>query len=59
MVSLVLRNGRWQCLHGQKARRTIALGAIEEKEAQEKAAQVDYPLMRIKRRPVAVSPNDG
>jgi len=44
------------CYHGR--RRTFTVGAVDESEAENKARQVDYLLMRLKRR-LLVLPEGG
>jgi DNA (cytosine-5)-methyltransferase 1 len=49
MASLQKRGDTYSCIfYWQKKRQWLSLGSVSEKEAEAKAAQVDYLLMRLK-----------
>jgi hypothetical protein len=60
MASLQKKGNGWYCqfLHHGK-RHTFAVGAVTEEEAKAKASQVDYLLLRLKQRLIALPAGVG
>jgi hypothetical protein len=60
MASLQEKGNGWYCqfLYPGK-RRTFAVGAVSEQEAQVRSAQVDYLLLGLKQRLIDLPPNVG
>ncbi len=60
MASLQQKGEGWYCqfVHARR-RHTFALGKVSQSEAEAKAAQVDYLLLRLKQRLIELPPGVG